>query len=83
MQTVAVIDGIRIQLYWNEHPPPHFHTEFGGEIAVIDMASLAIVKGGLPRPQYRKVVAWARTRKAELRNAWELCARDLNPGQIR
>jgi hypothetical protein len=24
MPTVAMVDGIKIQFYWDEHPPPHF-----------------------------------------------------------
>jgi len=26
---VANIDGIKIQFYWDDHPPSHFHAEFG------------------------------------------------------
>ena len=36
MPLVAVLDGIKIQFYWDEHPPPHFHVEYGEHVAVIE-----------------------------------------------
>jgi len=82
MPTVAVVDGIKIQFYWGEHPPPHFHAEYAEHVALIDLRTLEILEGELPKPQYRKVVAWARPRFAELMLAWSLSADDENPGRI-
>ena len=82
MPTVAIVDGIKIQFYWDEHPPPHFHAEYAEHIAVIDIETSEILAGSLPRPQYRKIVAWARTRRAELLQAWTECRTDVNPGNI-
>lgn len=66
MPTVAVVDGVKIQFYANEHPPPHFHAEFAEHQAVIDIESLSIVAGFLPPAKRRKVVAWATTRRRQL-----------------
>jgi hypothetical protein len=82
MPTVTSVDGVKIQFYWDEHPPPHFHVEYGEYRAMIDMDTLEILEGDIPRPQYRKVLAWAQTRKAELLEAWISCQSDLNPGKI-
>ena len=82
MPTVAVFDGIKIQFYWTEHPPPHFHAEYAEFVALIDIRTLEIVEGDLPKPQYRKVVAWARPRLGELMRAWSVAAADENPGRI-
>ena len=82
MPTVAVIDGIRIQIYWDEHPPPHFHVEWAEHQAVIDIDRLEIVEGSLPRPQLRKVMAWAEPRRIQLHAAWMACQADLSPGRI-
>ena len=35
MPTVAVIDGIKIEFYFDEHPPPHFHAKYAEYRAVI------------------------------------------------
>jgi len=82
MPTVAVVDGIKINFYYDEHPPPHFHAEYAEDEAMIDVDSLEIVAGTLPRPQYRRVVAWARTRKSALLRAWTRCRSDIAPGKI-
>jgi hypothetical protein len=26
--TVAIIDGVKIDFYFDEHPPPHFHARY-------------------------------------------------------
>ena len=82
MPTVAVIDGIRIQVYWDDHPPSHFHAEYGEYRASIEIKTLKIIAGGLPRAQYRKVVAWAEPRRNRLLEAWVRCQSDLDPGNI-
>jgi hypothetical protein len=82
MPTVATFDGIKIQFYWDEHPPPHFHAEVGEYRAMIDIETLEIIVGHIPRPQLRKVVTWGRTRSQELMEAWVRCRSDRNPGRI-
>jgi len=83
MPKVAMVDGIRIAFFFDEHPPPHFHAEYAEYQAMVDIETLRIVEGGLPRPQYRKLVAWAKTRKSELLKAWISCRSDLTPDDIR
>ncbi|MDE0235896.1 MAG: DUF4160 domain-containing protein [bacterium] len=29
--------GIVIQMYYGDHPPPHFHAKYGGHEAVVDI----------------------------------------------
>jgi hypothetical protein len=79
---VAVVDGIKIAFYRDEHPPTHFHAKFAEHEAIISIETLKILKGHLPRPQLRKGVAWAEPRRALLREAWYTCQADLNPGKI-
>jgi hypothetical protein len=50
MPTVATVDGISIQLYWDEHPPPHFHAEYAEYRAQIAIESLRIINGYIPNP---------------------------------
>jgi Domain of unknown function (DUF4160) len=58
MPTVAIIDGIKIEFYFDEHPPPLFHVKYAEYRAVIGIDPLKILSGALPRPQHRKVLAW-------------------------
>ena len=82
MATVAKVDGIKIQFYNDEHPPPHFHAEYAEYQAMISIDALKIIEGRMPRSQLRKIVACAKPRTALLGEAWETCRRDGNPGKI-
>jgi hypothetical protein len=70
MATVAVVDGVKIMLYANEHPPPHFHAKFAEFHAVIDIDKLAIVRGSLPPSKSNAVIRWATGRQEALRSAF-------------
>jgi len=81
--TVAVVDGAKIQLYANEHPPPHFHVVFAEYRVQIDIATLTVLRGSLPRAKLATVLAWAEPRKPELLKAWETVVANELPGKIR
>ena len=70
MASVAVVDGVKIMLYANEHPPPHFHAKFAEFHAVIDISKLAIVRGSLPPSKSNAVIRWAAGRQETLLNAF-------------
>ena len=82
MPTVAIIDGVRIDFYFDEHPPPHFHARYAEFIAQVDIATLNVIKGSLPLPQFQTVKAWAVPRRKALQAAWDACAAGRNPGRI-
>lgn len=63
MPIVAIINGIAIAFYYDEHPPPHFHARFAEFQAQIDIDTLNVIKGMLPNPQLQIVKEWAATRK--------------------
>ena len=63
--------GIVIQMYFGDHVPPHFHALYGGDEALVDIDSLAVVHGHLPPRAQGLVVEWASLRQAELREAWD------------
>jgi hypothetical protein len=81
--TVAVIDGIKIEFYFDEHPPPHFHAKYAEHRAVIRIDTLKVVHGGLPKASERKVIAWARVGTEALRRAGDACRLDGDPGTIK
>jgi hypothetical protein len=45
MPTLAIVDGVRLMMYGNDHPPPHFHTLLAEYRAVIDVRSLKLDRG--------------------------------------
>ena len=66
MPTVAVVDGVKIVFYANEHPPAHFHAVIAEHRAVVDIVGLKIIAGSLPAAKRRKVLSWAALRKDPL-----------------
>lgn len=70
MPTVAIVDGVRIIFYANEHPPPHFHLRLAEYHAVMNIDTFEITEGALPVAKRRKIVKWARGRQAALRRAF-------------
>lgn len=48
MPEVSRFYGIVIKLYFGDHPPPHFHAEYGEFEAIVAMETLAVIGGRLP-----------------------------------
>ncbi|MBA2399164.1 MAG: DUF4160 domain-containing protein [Bradyrhizobium sp.] len=70
MPVVAIVAGVKIMFYANEHPPAHFHAKIAEFQAVIDIDSLRIVAGRLPPAQTGSVLAWAASRQDRLRQTF-------------
>ncbi|MBV8472310.1 MAG: DUF4160 domain-containing protein [Hyphomicrobiales bacterium] len=66
MPVVAMVDGVKILFYANEHPPAHFHATIGEHRAVIEILSLSITAGSLPPAKRAKVLSWAASRRTVL-----------------
>jgi hypothetical protein len=41
--------GIVIQMFWKDHPPPHFHALYAEHEAMINIQTLKAEKGYLPK----------------------------------
>jgi len=70
--------GIVIKMFWSDHEPPHFHAEYGGEAAIIDIRTLAVISGRLPGRALGLTVEWAASHTGELLELWE-AARAARP----
>ena len=49
MPVISLFYGIIIEMFYNEHIPPHFHARHGEYRAVIDIASGDVLEGELSR----------------------------------
>jgi len=70
MPIISEFFGIKIYMYWQEHNPPHFHAEYNGLNAVIEIEQGVVIKGALPFKQLKLVLAWAELHKKELLENW-------------
>ena len=81
MPTISQFYGITIRMYFDDHPPPHFHAYYGSEAAKIDINTLDVQEGRLRRRTLALVLEWAVEHRAELLENWRLADahRPLNP----
>ncbi|MEM1212039.1 MAG: DUF4160 domain-containing protein [Planctomycetota bacterium] len=62
--------GIVIQMYFNDHAPPHFHARYQDQAAQIRIDDLGMMAGKLPPRILGLVVEWAAIHQEELLAAW-------------
>ena len=72
MPEVSRFYGIIIALYYNEHNPPHFHAKYGEFQAEIDIRTLQIINGEIPKRAKALIMEWADEHREELMIDWEL-----------
>ena len=70
MTVIAIVGGVKLYMHANDHPAAHFHALFGEYRAAIDIETVAVSRGQLPRVKRAAVLEWARARRAELADAW-------------
>jgi hypothetical protein len=58
MPNIDRFNGIKINVYNNEHLPPHLHVYYNEFEALFDIVSLKIIAGDLPPKQMRQVLVW-------------------------
>lgn len=82
MPTISIFYGIIIQMFWDDHAPPHFHALYAEHEVLINISTLEIIKGTLPRRALSLVLEWASEHRAELLEDWTLCDQHQSPKKI-
>lgn len=75
MPRIPAFYGIVIRMFHTEHPPPHFHAEYGEHEAIVGLDPIEIVTGRLPARAERLVLEWAELRQQELAMNWDRARR--------
>ena len=70
MPTIIILDGIRIEIYTDDHPPPHFHVRAGRMRAKFDIATGELLRGSLDKRSLRKVRQWMELNGDSLMQVW-------------
>ncbi len=78
MPEISLFYGIRVTMYYDDHNPPHFHVQYAGYKAVVDIQKAAVIIGSLPNKQLKLVLAWCVIHQDELMQNWEL-SKDNQP----
>jgi hypothetical protein len=74
--------GIVVRMFFNDHEPPHFHVSYGEFEALIEVGTLAIYRGELPRRALALTLEWAALHRAELYEDWRLAKEGYLPKPI-
>lgn len=82
MPTISIFYGIVIRMYYNDHPPPHFHARYGEFEATIDIESQQVLEGYLPGRALSLVQEWAMMHREQLGSDWQLCRENQPPAKI-
>lgn len=82
MPTISVFYGIIIQMFWNDHAPPHFHALYGEFEVLVDIQTMAIIRGKMPRRALALVLEWAVQYRDQLLEDWRLCEHRKMPHKI-
>ena len=71
MPEISRFFGIVIAMFYNDHPPPHFHMRYGSERAIVEIDTLSVLEGSLAPRALGLAVEWAAQHQEELRANWE------------
>ncbi len=82
MPTISIFYGIMIQMFWNDHAPPHFHARYGEHKGTININTLKMIEGNLPRRALNLILDWAELNQKELLVDWDLCMKQQSPNKI-
>ena len=83
MPTISAFYGILIQMFWRDHAPPHFNALYSEYEVLIDIRTLDILEGDMPRRALALILEWAQAHRSELMEDWDLCTRNQPPNTIR
>ena len=79
MPEISRYFGIIIRMYFDDHPPPHFHAIYGQNEIQVAINPITILRGKLPRRAESMVFEWAALHQQELMDNWHRLNSDQSP----
>lgn len=77
MPNISEFYGLKVRMYFADHPPPHFHVIYGEHEAKVRISDGEVFAGSLPRRAVKLVREWWELRKAEIGANWDRIEADL------
>jgi hypothetical protein len=68
---ISRFHGIVIQMYWDDHPFPHFHAIAAEGKARVRIDQIEVLDSSLTRRQIRMVCEWAAVHQIALEKNWD------------
>jgi hypothetical protein len=70
MPYISMFFGIIIRMFYNDHPPPHFHAEYQGQRGIFDFDGNLQQGSFRSRTAQRLIKEWASQHRDELEENW-------------
>lgn len=65
------LDNVIIRVWANDHLPPHFHITTPDTDAAVEIATMTVIEGTLPRgASARRALAWVEAHIDDIRAEW-------------
>lgn len=68
---VDSVNGLKLEIYPNEHPPPHFHVRSATVNASFRIDNGKLLNGKVSKGDYKKIQFWYQHSKALLIEVWD------------
>lgn len=82
MPKICRWNGIVIEMFAPDHPPPHIHAQYAEFEARIAIDSIDVLTSDLPNRVLAEVLGWVRLRQDELLENWSLCRSNFPPNKL-
>ena len=70
MPTFFTFHGIKIQLFHRDHAPPHFHAVSAEHELLINIKTLEVMEGSMPKKKQKQIINWAKDNQSNLMEIW-------------
>ena len=77
MPTIVILGNLKIQMFADDHNPPHFHVSSPDYDLMIRISDLSILSGQMRSKDIRKITEWAERNRTRIVDEWNR----LNPNR--
>lgn len=78
MPNIETFNGVKVNIYYNEHNPPHVHFVFGEYEVLLVIQDGTVYKGWLPGPQLERSKKWLNNNRRDCMKTFKLFNPHLN-----
>ena len=71
MPTIAIVDGVVVVIYPNDHDPPHIHASYGEYECKMTIVGAKLMGGELPKSKLKLLRRWLVLHHKEVSFAWD------------
>lgn len=82
MPIISTFFGIVIRVFHNDHNPPHFHAQYGGDKIIIEIKTGKVLSGKVPPRALKLIQEWRKSNVIEIERAWMQALRHQEPDKV-